>query len=48
MDMHSDYHVPTSLNVLAGIFLGIGALLMLVVAVDIVWRQGWKTMMLIM
>ncbi|KAI9690214.1 MAG: hypothetical protein M1822_009175 [Bathelium mastoideum] len=48
MDMTSDYHVPLSLTVLAGIFLALGAICMLIVAGDIIWRRGWESMMWIM
>ena len=47
-DMDSGYHVPKPLTVLAGIFLALGAVAMVVVTADILWRRGWKTMMLIM
>ena len=47
-DMDSSYHVPTALTVLAGIFLLTGALCAIVVTADIVWRKGWRSMMLIM
>lgn len=46
--MESDYQVPTSLTVVSGVFLAIGAVLMIVVTADIVWRRGWRTMMVIM
>ena len=48
MDMETEYEVPKSLTILSGIFLALGALFMAVVIVDIVSRQGWKSMMLIM
>ena len=48
MDMTSNYHVPLSLTVLAGIFLILGAICMLIVAIDIIWRRGWQSMMWIM
>jgi hypothetical protein len=42
------YHVPKSLNILAGIFLALGAVCGLVVLGDIIWRRGWRSMMWIM
>ena len=48
MDMSSDYHVPLSLTVLAGIFLAFGAACMLIITGDIIWRRGWQSMMWIM
>lgn len=49
MDMDSSsYHVPTALTVLAAIFLLTGAICAIIVTADIVWRQGWRSMMLIM
>lgn len=48
MDMESSYHVPTALTVLAGIFLLIGAICAIIVTADIIWRRGWRSMMLIM
>jgi hypothetical protein len=46
--MDSTYEVPKALTILSGIFLALGALGMIVVASDIIMRQGWKTMMWIM
>jgi hypothetical protein len=47
MSMNS-YHVPNSLNILAGIFLTLGAVCGLIVLGDIIWRRGWRSMMWIM
>ena len=46
--MESMYHVPKALTTLSGIFLALGAVGMLAVAIDILLRRGWKTMMWIM
>jgi hypothetical protein len=46
--MDSDYHESTALIAVSGVFLGLGALFFLINVVDIVWRQGWRSMMLIM
>jgi hypothetical protein len=48
MDMMPDYEVPLALTIIAGIFLALGALGILVVTGDILWRRGWESMMLIM
>lgn len=42
------YKPPLALTVLAGIFLLLGAIFLLIVAIDIIWRRGWKSMMWIM
>jgi hypothetical protein len=42
------YHVPISLNVLAGLFLAFGAACGMIVLGDIIWRRGWRSMMWIM
>lgn len=46
--MDTSYKPPLALTVLAGIFLLIGAIFFLIVAIDILWRRGWKSMMWIM
>ena len=46
--MDSTFEVPKSLTVVSGVFLALGAVGMLIVAGDILLRQGWKTMMWIM
>ncbi len=48
MNMNTMYEVPRALTILSGIFLALGALGMLIVTIDILLRQGWKTMMWIM
>ena len=46
--MDETYHPPLALTVLSGIFLLLGAICFVIVAVDIIWRRGWQSMMLIM
>ncbi|KAF2663893.1 hypothetical protein BT63DRAFT_430142 [Microthyrium microscopicum] len=46
--MGMDYHPPEALTIIAGIFLVFGGLCGLIVLGDIIWRRGWKSMMLIM
>ena len=46
--MDSDYVPPLSLTILGAIFLLLGALCAIVVALDILIRQGWRSMMAIM
>ncbi|KAF2101665.1 hypothetical protein NA57DRAFT_35704 [Rhizodiscina lignyota] len=46
--MESTYKEPTALIVLSGIFLALGAVFALITIVDMIWRQGWKSMMWIM
>ncbi|KAL9072296.1 MAG: hypothetical protein Q9157_005145 [Trypethelium eluteriae] len=46
--MTDDYHPPLALTILAGIFLALGAICMLIITVDIIWRRGWRSMMWIM
>jgi hypothetical protein len=48
MMMSSTYEEPTALIAVSGVFLALGAVCALVVTGDILWRQGWKSMMLIM
>jgi hypothetical protein len=48
MDDMNAYHPPLALTVISGIFLAFGALCGLIVLGDIIWRRGWKSMMLIM
>lgn len=42
-----EYQPPLSLTVLVGIFLILGGLCGLIILGDIIWRRGWKSMMLI-
>jgi hypothetical protein len=46
--MDSQYHETTALIAVSGVFLGFGALFLIVVLADIVWRNGWRSMMWIM
>jgi len=48
MDNMDSYQVPTALTVIAGVFLGFGALCGIATLADIIWRRGWNSMMLIM
>jgi len=46
--MEPPYSPPLALTIIAGIFLGIGALCLLIATVDIIWQRGWRTMMGVM
>lgn len=51
MDEHMSahpYHIPLSLTILGTIFIGLAACISLFIAIDIIRRKGWKTMMSIM
>jgi hypothetical protein len=48
MNVDTDYEVPEALTIIAGVFLALGALGILIVTGDIIWRRGWRSMMLIM
>ena len=48
METTTPYQVPTALTVLAGIFLALGAICLIIPIVDMVWRKGWRSMMWIM
>ncbi|OCL11631.1 hypothetical protein AOQ84DRAFT_183488 [Glonium stellatum] len=51
MDMNSRdplYNEPLALVIISTIFIGVATVFALWIALDIIWRKGWKTMMTIM
>lgn len=44
----TSYHVPEALTIIAGIFLALGALFVIITLGNIIWRKGWRSMMWIM
>ncbi|EME78991.1 uncharacterized protein MYCFIDRAFT_208641 [Pseudocercospora fijiensis CIRAD86] len=42
------YHEPLALIVISSVSIGIAAIAALVIAIDIILRRGWRTMMLVM
>lgn len=42
------YHIPLSLTILGSVFIGLAACISLFIAMDIILRRGWRTMMSIM
>jgi len=42
------YHIPLSLTILGSVFIGLAACISLFIAVDIILRKGWRSMMSIM
>ena len=42
------YHEPLALIIISSISIGLGAIAALLIALDIIWRKGWKSMMGIM
>lgn len=50
MDAHqsSSYHEPLALVIISSISIGLGAIAALFIAVDIVLRRGWRSMMGVM
>lgn len=49
MDMMDDtYKETTALIAVSGVFLALGAVFALIVIADMLWRQAWRSMMLIM
>ena len=48
MSAASTYTPPLSLTILSAIFIGAFALCALWIALDIIYRQGWKSMMAVM
>lgn len=40
METTAPYQIPTALTVLAGTFLALGAICLIIPIVDIVWRRG--------
>jgi hypothetical protein len=48
MEKSSSYHEPLALIIISAISLGIAAIAATWIAIDIIIRKGWKSMMLIM
>lgn len=48
MAMEHTYEPPLALTIISGIFLGVGAICAVGVALDIIRRRGWQSMMGIM
>lgn len=42
------YHEPLALIIISSISIGLGAVAALLIAIDIIWRKGWESMMGIM
>lgn len=47
-EMNHNYHPPLALTIISGVFLALGAVCFLVIAGDILWRRGWRSMMAVM
>ncbi len=45
--MNHGYKEPLVLTIISAVFLILGAICFLIIVVDIVWRRGWRSMMLI-
>lgn len=47
-NMETDYMPPPILTISSGVSLALGAICFLLIAGDIIWRKGWKSMMGVM